>query len=265
MNKEYIINTNEKARERLDLQHSLYVKNSVALLQEAGVGPGMSGLEIGCGSGAMTAELAKLVGAQGQLLSIDLVPEQVTAAQEFIKSSNWVRFKVWDVNHLTDLNEKFDFIYCRMVLHHLADAHSAILQMKETLKPGGIVICEEPSIFNAGFCNPPSPAYDQFFKYIRSCFTENKRDFEIAHRLEQEFSACGFSVLEHSLYQPLLRHPAQKKLYPMALTDFSTQILEHKIANKAEIEELKNELEELIQTNCTMTWIRMHQLIAKKI
>ncbi|TAL57786.1 MAG: class I SAM-dependent methyltransferase, partial [Legionella sp.] len=49
MNKEYIINTNEKARERLDLQHSLYVKNSVALLQEAGVGPGMSGLEIGCG------------------------------------------------------------------------------------------------------------------------------------------------------------------------------------------------------------------------
>lgn len=259
----YILNTNENARNRLGLQHELYVKSSTQLLDEAGIKPGMKGLEIGCGSGAMTIELARMVGDTGRILSIDLSSEQIEATKAFTQNYHNIDFKVWDVNHLSDLNEQFDFIYCRMVLHHLVNAQDAVLQMKKCLKPNGLVICEEPSIFDSTFCAPESAAYEQFTQLARGCFLSNQRDIGIAHRLELDFSACGFTVLHHSLFQPLLRREKEKEIYAMALDDLTPQLLEQHLATTEQIAELSAELKSLARTNSTLSWIRMHRVIAQ--
>lgn len=263
MSEDYILNTNEQARDRLTLQHQLYAESSINLLHQAGITKGMKGLEMGCGSGAMTIELAKLIGNEGQLLAVDLSQDQINHVKSLTKGFNTIQFKLWDVNHLSDLGEQFDFIYCRMVLHHVADAHSVILQMKNCLKPGGLIICEEPSIFNSTFCSPPSNAYDQFTQLARACFTKNKRDFEIGHRLEQEFLSCNLEILHHSLFQPLLRSPNQKAIYFMALDDLTPQLLELKLATQEVIEELSKQLKTLSHSSSTISWIRMHQVIAR--
>ena len=260
----YILNTNDNARARLDLQHELYAESSTDLLRLAGLSTGMKGLEIGCGSGAMTVEIAKLIGSQGDLLSIDLSEDQINYAQKITSDYPSIRFKQCDVNELTSLEEQFDFIYCRMVLHHLADAKYAILQMQKCLKPGGVVICEEPSIFDSTFCYPPSLAYETFVEFVRACFRENKRDFEIAHRLGQEFTDCNFEILHHSLFQPLLTSSDEKKIYAMALTDIRPQVIELALADSHKIDDLYNKLIKLANSDATMTWIRMHRVIAKK-
>jgi ubiquinone/menaquinone biosynthesis C-methylase UbiE len=263
MTNTYILNTNDRARKRLSLQHNLYVNSSLSLLREAMIQPGMSGLEIGCGSGDMTIELAKLVGHQGRLLSIDLSKEQIEFAQQRTEPFKQISFKVWDVNQLADLNEQFDFIYCRMVLHHLAHAQDAILQIKKSLKPGGVIICEEPAIFDSTFCFPLTSAYQQFVFWVRTCFSQSNRDFEIAFRLEQEFSACGFSILQHRLYQPLLRGSEARKIYALSLEDISPQLIHLGIATNKEIQDLTNQLLQLAESDKTLSWVRMHQIIAQ--
>jgi ubiquinone/menaquinone biosynthesis C-methylase UbiE len=263
MSANYILNTNNQARDRLTLQHQLYAKSSINLLKVAEISKGMTGLEIGCGSGDMTLELAELIGAEGSLIAVDLSQDQLDHVQNVTKTHKNIRFKQWDINYLSDLGEQFDFIYCRMVLHHVKDAYSAILQMKSCLKPGGIIICEEPSIFDSTFCSPPSKAYEQFTQWIRSCFTLNKCDFEIAHRLEQECSAAGLDVKHHSLFQPLLRTAKEKQIYSMALQDVTPQLLNLNIATKEEIDALSQDLVTLANTESTMSWIRMHQIIAE--
>lgn len=263
MSAHYILNTNTQARDRLTLQHQLYAKSSINLLKEAGISKGGTGLEIGCGSGEMTLELAELIGVEGALLAIDLSQDQLDHVQNLTNKHKNIRFKQWDVNYLSDLNEQFDFIYCRMVLHYLKDAYSAILQMKNCLRPGGILICEEPSIFDSTFCSPPSKAYEQFTQWIRSCFTLNKCDFEIAHCLEQECSAAGFKVKHHTLFQPLLRTAKEKQIYSMALQDVRPQLINLNIATQEEITALSHELISLANTESTMTWIRMHQIIGE--
>ncbi|MFO9151053.1 methyltransferase domain-containing protein [Legionella pneumophila serogroup 1] len=82
MTSTYILNTNDKARERLSLQHQLYAKNSLDLLAEIGFPRKMTALEIGCGSGDMTLELAKLIGPEGTLLTMDLSPDQLDYTQQ---------------------------------------------------------------------------------------------------------------------------------------------------------------------------------------
>lgn len=263
MTSTYILNTNDKARERLSLQHQLYAKSSLDLLYEIGLPKKMSVLEMGCGSGAMTLELAKLVGQDGNLLAIDLSQDQLDHTQLQTRAYNNIRFKLWDVNHLSDLGEQFDLIYCRMVLHHVADARSVILQMKNCLNSGGFIICEEPSLFDSTFCSPPSSAYEQFTQWAKLCFSKNNRDFQVAHRLEQEFAACGFEIKHHSLFQPVLRTTKEKLIYSMALNDLTPQLLELGIAESDEIEQLNDELEQLAKTNSTMSWIRMHRIVAK--
>ena len=263
MTETYILNTNDQARARLSLQHQLYAHSTGSLIQEAGIKEGMSGLEIGCGSGAMTLELARLVGKDGSLLSIDLSKSQLDYVKNITKNYSTLRFKQWDVNHISDLDEQFDFIYCRLVLHHVADAHFVIKQMSHCLKPGGMILCEEPSLFDSTFCFPPSKAYEQFTQWVRACFAQNKRDFEVAHRLEQEFASCNFDIIHHSLYQPLLRTAQEKLIYSMALHDISPQLLDLQIATPTEIELLSRELINLANSECTMTWIRMHKIIAQ--
>ncbi|CAM2902505.1 class I SAM-dependent methyltransferase [Legionella worsleiensis] len=259
----YILNTNDKARDRLSLQHGLYAQSSKTLIEEAGIKPGMSGLEIGCGSGVMTLELARRIGLNGFLLAIDLSQEQLDHVQSITNQDNRIRFKLWDVNHLSDLGEQYDFIYCRMVLHHVADAHSVIVQMSRCLKPGGMIICEEPSLFDSTFCYPASSAYNQYTQWVRGCFLTNKRDLEIAYRLEQEFSSCGLAVTEHSLFQPILRSTEEKMIYAMGLDDLTPQLLSLGIASRQEISELSHKLHELAHSTNTMTWMRMHKVIAR--
>ncbi|HAT1771492.1 TPA: methyltransferase domain-containing protein [Legionella pneumophila] len=264
MTSTYILNTNDKARERLSLQHQLYAKSSLDLLAEIGFPGKMTALEIGCGSGDMTLELAKLIGPESTLLTMDLSPDQLDYTQQRTRAYSNIRFKLWDVNHLSDLGEKFDLIYCRMVLHHVADARSVILQMKNCLNSGGFVVCEEPSLFDSTFCSPPSPSYDQFTQWAKLCFSKSNRDFQIAHRLEQEFSSCGFEIKHCSLFQPLLRTHKEKLIYSMALDDLTPRLLELGIAKREEIEQLHDELKDLAKTNSTMCWIRMHRIIAKR-
>lgn len=259
MTETYILRTNEKARERLNLQHQLYAQSSINLLHEAGIGTGMKGLEIGCGSGAMTIELTKLVGENGQLFAIDLIDH----VKKLTKNYSNITFKVWDVTNLVNLGEQFDFIYCRMVLHHLENAHPVILQMTQCLRPGGVIICEEPTLFDTTFFSPPSPAYEQFTQLARACFANSKRDFDIAYRLEQEFLSCGMRLIHHTLFQPLLRTPEQKAIYYMGLADLTPELKNLNIASDKEITLLSKQLKQLAHSNCTMSWIRMHKLIAK--
>lgn len=263
MSSNYILNTNDQARERLTLQHKLYVNSSLELLHKAGIKPGMKGLEIGCGAGDMTQELAHLVGSQGELLTTDFCPDQIAYVKNITHDFKTIRYKVWDVNQLSQLNETFDFIYCRMVLHHLANSAVAIAEMKKCLKPDGVIICEEPSIFDSVVCYPESKEHQQFVSYVQTCFHQNKKDYKVAYRLEQEFRGAGMEIISHGLYEPLLTTSDEKKIYPMALNDISTQLIDSKLATKEEIDSLSQGLMDLAKSETTLSWIRMHQVVTR--
>ncbi|WP_367606770.1 class I SAM-dependent methyltransferase [Legionella sp. W05-934-2] len=263
MSTSYILNTNEKARQRLSLQHQLYVDSSLELLHKAGIEKGMTGLEIGCGAGDMTKELSRLVGNNGNILTIDFSPEQIAYVKKLTHDLTNIRYKVWDVNQISQLDETFDFIYCRMVLHHLSNASHAIGEMKKCLNPGGVVICEEPSIFESAVCYPESKDQQQFVNYVQSCFSQNNKDYKIAFRMEQEFRNVGMQITAHGLYEPLLTTRDEKMIYPMALDDITSQLLDSKLTTKKDVDNLLSNLIELAKSETTLSWIRMHQVVAK--
>ena len=49
----------------------------------------------------------------------------------------------------------FDVVYCRFLLLHLTDPQACLREMREVLKPGGIILIEDGNLMTAG-SNPPS-------------------------------------------------------------------------------------------------------------
>src|ERR1700735_1303489 len=68
---EYILRGGVEGRERLRILSRIMRPTSLALLQRAGIRPGMACLEIGCGGGDLAFDMARLTGASGTVVGMD--------------------------------------------------------------------------------------------------------------------------------------------------------------------------------------------------
>lgn len=103
-------------------------------------------LDIGCGSGVDALIAAKLVGASGKVLGIDMTTEMIQKAnsnKELMGSDN-INFQVASVQDIADMDEGFDVIISNGVFNLIPDKNEALQTAYGLLKPGGkIFICDQ--------------------------------------------------------------------------------------------------------------------------
>ncbi len=133
---------------------------------------GMNVLEVGCGSGYFTQELAKTGGI---ITAIDVSPDLLDLARSRVQQNN-VTFREEDAASLTFDNNSFDSIVGSSVLHHL-DTDRALREFYRILRPGGTLCFTEPNMLNPQIAiqkNIPylkkrmgdSPYETAFFRYL---------------------------------------------------------------------------------------------------
>jgi ubiquinone/menaquinone biosynthesis C-methylase UbiE len=117
--------------------------NSAAYLLPA-LAPGLSVLDVGCGPGTITADLAVLV-APGRVTAVDrsedvLAEARATAAARGLAN---VRFARADVLDLDFPDGSFDVVHAHQVLQHVGDPVAALREMRRVCRPGGIVAARD--------------------------------------------------------------------------------------------------------------------------
>ncbi|WAJ44589.1 methyltransferase domain-containing protein [Mycobacterium sp. Aquia_216] len=106
--------------------------------------PGLSLLDVGCGPGTITADLAARV-APGSVTAIDQfadVLDQARAEAQRRELSN-VSFATADVDRLEIPDGTFDVVHAHQVLQHVADPVWALREMRRVCVPGGIVAARD--------------------------------------------------------------------------------------------------------------------------
>jgi SAM-dependent methyltransferase len=94
-------------------------------------------LDVGCGCGATTLELAKRVGASGSVLGVDISAPMLARARERARDVPTVRFLEADVQTHRFDGPPFDAAYSRFGVMFFADPTAAFANVRRALRAGG--------------------------------------------------------------------------------------------------------------------------------
>jgi ubiquinone/menaquinone biosynthesis C-methylase UbiE len=101
-------------------------------------------LDVGCGPGTITADLAGLV-PQGKVIGGDPVDSVLEQARQFANSRGLtnITFEKIDANALPYPDDSFDIVFAHQVLQHVNDQVGILKEMRRVVKPGGIVAARD--------------------------------------------------------------------------------------------------------------------------
>ena len=97
-------------------------------------------LDVGCGSGAVTREIARRVGSRGAAVGLDPSPALLAVARELAKEAgvgDRIEFREGDAIRLPLPDGSFDAVVCVTVLSHVPRGETAIPEFARVLRPGG--------------------------------------------------------------------------------------------------------------------------------
>ncbi|MCF3119900.1 methyltransferase domain-containing protein [Streptomyces arenae] len=155
--------------------------------------PHMKVLDIGCGPGTITADLAELV-PEGRVTGVDQAPgildtARATAAERGLEN---VGFAVADVHDLDYPDDSFCVVHAHQVLQHVGDPVRALSEMRRVCKPGGIVAVRDAD-YAAMTWYPEVPALDHWLDLYRRVARANGGEPDAGRRLKSWALAAGFT------------------------------------------------------------------------
>ena len=106
---------------------------------------GLSLLDVGCGPGTITCDLAALV-APGRVTALEQTEQALSLARDEVakRGVTNVDFMVGDVHELLDIpDDRYDVVHAHQVLQHVADPLRALAEMRRVAKPGGLVAARD--------------------------------------------------------------------------------------------------------------------------
>ncbi|HUS87102.1 MAG TPA: class I SAM-dependent methyltransferase [Bacteroidales bacterium] len=110
------------------------------------IGQGMTVVDLGCGPGFFTIEIARMVGETGKVIAADLQEGMLEKVNNKIKDTELEqriglhRCKVDEIG----IEKKVDFILAFYMVHEVPDKERLFKELKSILKPGGNLFIIEP-------------------------------------------------------------------------------------------------------------------------
>jgi SAM-dependent methyltransferase len=146
---EYVLDHHQQGeRKRLALMSRLLDPMHRRHIERLGVGPGARTLEVGCGNGSISAWLAGRVAPGGQAVAVDL---DLSLASADVPG---LELRQEDILAGPVEPRGFDLVTARAMLHHVANAEAAVVNLVASARPGGTILLIEPDFLPVGIAEP---------------------------------------------------------------------------------------------------------------
>ena len=110
-----------------------------ALVEAAGIGPGLRVLDLASGTGEPALTIARLVTPGGQVTATDLIPEMLAVAAENAAAQgvDSIDFQPADAGSLPFRDGEFDIVTCRFGVMFFPHLTGGLGEIRRVLRPGG--------------------------------------------------------------------------------------------------------------------------------
>lgn len=186
----YFLKTGEQAHQALLRQHLVMAPSTKKHLERAGLKKSDIVLDVGCGTGLVSNDIAAYVG---QVVGADISPEQINFANHHsFENVSFVLADVLGKNFLTQLkDQQFDVVYARLLLIHVTEPRRALSSMFEALKSGGTILLQE-SITSHMHSEPETQAVRDYSGLVIKLGKKRGLNFCLGSDLETMCIEAGF-------------------------------------------------------------------------
>lgn len=204
--------------------------------------PGMRLLDVGCGPGTITLDLAARV-APGTTVAVDRDEGIVAEAQSLLDARPMagVEFRTADTYALEFEDESFDVVHAHQLLQHLTDPVAALAEMRRVLRPGGVLAVRDGDY--GGFLWAPAESLlDRWLELYHDVCRHNGAEPDAGRHLLGWALAAGFTEIRPSSSTWTFAEPDSRRwwgeLWAERVTSsaLAEQAVEYGLSRPAELE-----------------------------
>ena len=194
--KEYVLGTHDDEIERLGLQHNVWRPRALDAWRRAGFTTGQTILDIGCGPGSASIDLASIVGPSGKIIAVDRSARFLRTLEDLCRLrgiSNLSTFEV-DLNESELPSMATDGAWARWVFAFVKRPRHLLEAVTRSLKSGGIFVIHEYFDYSTWRLMPDSPELDEFVRKVMQSWRDDGGEPDIALSLPAWLHELGFHV-----------------------------------------------------------------------
>ena len=183
--REYILGTGDSEIRRLGIQHAAWRELAEAAWTRAGIGPGQTVVDLGCGPGYATLDLAERVGPAGKVIAIDRSRRflDYLAAQAGARGITNIECLEHDLDEDSLPLQVADHVWSRWVFVFVKHPHELLTRVRHMLRPGGTLVLHEYADYASWHSEPASPEIAAFVQAVMESWRAEGGDPNIADKL----------------------------------------------------------------------------------
>ena len=202
----YAMGHSDGERERLIEQAAIYARATRHLFEDAGIGPGMRVLDVGCGVGDVSLLAASIVGPDGSVVGVDNDVRSLAVARERARRAGvgQVSFEQGDLREL-DFDRPFDALIGRFVLMYVGDPVDAVRRLARHVRAGGVVAFAEFQFDGLMRTWPSMPGslYEKALDWVLRTFAAAGVATSMGTALPSTFRDAGLEPADAYVHCPL--------------------------------------------------------------
>jgi len=187
--------------------------------------PGASVLDIGCGTGAITAGIARVAG---RVLGVDRDPALIELARKSYAAPN-LSFLEADVTRL-EISERFDIVNAARVLQWVDNPGAGVRRMAATTVVGGMVVVLDYNHADNRLDPEPPPEFARFYQAFLDWRTSHGWDNRMGDHLPALFEAAGLTEVSSTVEDEV----TSTSLWPHVLETLGPQMVVEGALSEAE-------------------------------
>lgn len=194
---EYVLRSFDRSEiSRLGHQHEAWRDDTNMVCEAAGFATGDRLLDLGCGPGFLTFDLAERVGSAGSVLGVDSSEGFIAYLSEEIRERglNQVRAELADARELELAAGSLDGAICRWVLMFVSEPERVINTISRALRPGGVFAVMEYAQFRSTSLWPDGRCFGQLYEKVHELIATSGGDADIGARVPSLALDAGFEI-----------------------------------------------------------------------
>lgn len=181
---------------RLGHQHEVWRADTDRVVEAAGFGAGDRLLDLGCGPGFLTRDLAERVGSRGSVLAVDSSEGFIAHLREQAREDglDHVQAEVADARSLELPAASLDGAICRWLLMFVSEPERVIDSVSRALEPGGALAVMEYTLFRSTSLWPDGRCFGQLYEKVHELIAASGGDADIGARVPSLAVDAGLEI-----------------------------------------------------------------------